>query len=113
EEESALALRAERKRQPGQIHDGHALEVDTCAAPAAQVRTRIESDRVGAQLPGLVVDGAGGETHVLETDDASGRELHAFRRASRTALAQRKPGGLEGRALVRRVASFAAFHVDE
>ncbi len=51
EQEAALALGAERKRHPRQIHDRHAFEIHARATARADAGARVERDAVGAQLP--------------------------------------------------------------
>jgi hypothetical protein len=95
EEKAALALVAQREGQPGQIEQGHALEIHARRTPGADALLGVERDAPGTNLPCFVIFRAGREFHVIELDDAGWRHMHGARLAARRALAQLELGGGE------------------
>ena len=108
EEKAALADIAERKRHPGQVQDGHTLEVDARVAARAHLLLGVERDPSGAQHPGLVVHGTGREGDMLEAHQALRAELHFPGGAARRALHQAEGRRLDLRAGGRGVAAARA-----
>ncbi len=108
EEKPALADVAERKRHPGQVQDGYALEVDARIATGAHLLLRVERDLRGAQHPGLIVHRAGREGDVLQAHQSLRAELHFAGGAARRALHQGEGRRLDLRAVGRGVGAARA-----
>ena len=94
EEESALALVADRERDPRQVEDRHAHELDRGIAAGAIASGHVEIDAAGAYPPVRVRGGAGAEPDLLQPDVAVCIDLEALRRPAGGSLGQ-----LEGRVL--------------
>ena len=94
EEEPALSLVADRERDPREVEDRHAHELDCGIAAGAITSDHVELDAAGAYPPVRVRSGAGAEPDFLQSDVAVCIELEAFRRPAGRSLGQ-----LEGRVL--------------
>ncbi len=112
-QKAALALVAQRKGHPGEVHDRHVAQVDARVVTGTHACAGVERDVGCAQLPGLIGCRARSEPHTLEVDDALGCELHRVGRTACRALSQLELGILELGSTLGRVVAAAAGDVNQ